>query len=331
MKQRERFPEGEKMKLRNSVLHQEARRKKRVTREKRRKAVPIHCKCWWKESGGRVPRGAEAEQETDVGTRLCRLQQTKWEIRIIPDYLTRNILKMMSGRLELWNRKVSHFLATRTEETSVALFPITADGSHSAHSEKCLIFPSQTTLGPKHADALLKEVASPLPPQMNGAYWWQKEESSFQHGGTSHSIRTPREKRNIWALPCPWGYLLSSLLLLRELPQYLGSSCTLGRTGGKGWCWPRSQKKRCNLGQRWGVCGGNKSSSDQLWRLVWLMALFDWLCIRMFPSHHPCCMKSKKHKRDRKVGREVFCKVKIISQSWFKPLLITYSKKPHHY
>ena len=89
------------MKLRNSVLDEEAIRKERMTKEKQRKDVPVHCKRWWKESGGKVPRGVEAEQETEVCTRLCRLQQTKWEIHIIPDYLTRNILKMTPGRLEL--------------------------------------------------------------------------------------------------------------------------------------------------------------------------------------------------------------------------------------
>lgn len=89
------------MKLRNSVFHEEAGRKRRVTREKQRKAVPLQREGWRKELEGRVPRGGEAEQETDVCVYLCRLQQMRREIHIIHDYLTRNILKMMYGILEL--------------------------------------------------------------------------------------------------------------------------------------------------------------------------------------------------------------------------------------
>lgn len=55
MKERERLTAEGKMKLRSSVLREEARRKKRVPREKQRKAAPVHRKCWRKESGGRVP------------------------------------------------------------------------------------------------------------------------------------------------------------------------------------------------------------------------------------------------------------------------------------
>lgn len=142
------------MKPRNSALREEAGRKKRVTKEKQRKAVPVHHKQQWKESGRRVPRAGEAEQEADVCKWICRLQQTKWEIRIIPDYLTRNVLKTRSGRIELWNRKVSHFLATRTEEKMItALFTMIADGNHGAHAQKCLIFPAQAPLNLKRAQA----------------------------------------------------------------------------------------------------------------------------------------------------------------------------------
>jgi len=49
MKQRERLTLGAKRKLKNSVVHEEARRKKRVTREKQRKVVPVHHKHCWKE------------------------------------------------------------------------------------------------------------------------------------------------------------------------------------------------------------------------------------------------------------------------------------------
>lgn len=89
-------------------------------------------------AGGRsqeeLPRGDETEHETHVYKQLCRWLQLRWEISIIFGYLTRYILKMMSGRLELWNRKVSHFLATRTQAVNTPLFTITADGSHSTHS-----------------------------------------------------------------------------------------------------------------------------------------------------------------------------------------------------
>lgn len=51
------------------------------------------------------------------------------------------------------------------------------------------------------------------------------------------------------------------------------------------------------------------------------MILFGWLCVRMFPSPYPCCMKSKKQKKDRKVGKGVFCKVKTISLGWVTPLI----------
>lgn len=117
-------------------------------------------------------------------------------------------------------------------------------------------------------------------------------------------------------------------IFLRELPQYPGSwdgSCMWEGLAAGGDADPDLKRS----GATWEKArrGKNKSSSVRLWRLVWLMALFGWLCIRMFPSHYPCCMKSKKHKRDRKVGRGVFCKAKTISQRWFKPLLITYSKK----
>lgn len=90
------------MKLRSSMLHKEARRKERVTREKQRKDIPIHWKSWWKQSGWRLPRGDEAEQQTHVCKQLCRwLLQRRWEICMISDYLTRFILKIMSGSLEL--------------------------------------------------------------------------------------------------------------------------------------------------------------------------------------------------------------------------------------
>lgn len=77
-------------------------------------------------------RGDETEEETRK--QLCRWLQLRWEISIIFGYLTRYTLKMMSGRLELWNRKVSHFLAMRTQAVNTPLFTITADGSHSTHS-----------------------------------------------------------------------------------------------------------------------------------------------------------------------------------------------------
>lgn len=240
---------------------------------------------------------------------------------------------MMSGRPELWNRKVSHFPATRTEETSTALFTITADSSHSAHSWECLIFLSRTMLGPNHAHAVPKEPASLLSPQLNGACWWQKEESSFQYSRMSCSIRTPREKTNIWSLPCPWGYLLSFLLQLSQgiTSIILGAGVAHALWEGltaEGDADP-DLKRNSATWEKAGGEGGNKSSSVWLWRLVWLMALFGWLCVRMFPSHYPCCMKSKKRKRDRKVGRGLFCKVKTISQRWFKPLLKAskYNKK----
>lgn len=62
------------IKPRNSVLYEESVRKKRVTREQQTKAIPVHHKCQWKESGRRVPRAGEAEQETDVCKWICRLQ-----------------------------------------------------------------------------------------------------------------------------------------------------------------------------------------------------------------------------------------------------------------
>lgn len=231
MTQRERLTAGGKMKLRKSVFHKEARRKKRVTMEKQRKAVPVQYECWWKESGGRLPRHCEAEQETDVCVYLCRLQQVRWEIHIIHDYLTRNILKIVYGILELWNRKVSHFLTTRTEETSTALFTITVDSSHSAHSYVHLVFPDQTTLSPNHSHTGPKEPASPSD---EGCLLVTKKESSFQHSRISHSDRTPSEK----------GVFGPSLLLrvfafLPSSPSsgnYLGvwgGLCILGRAVGR--------------------------------------------------------------------------------------------------
>lgn len=145
------------------------------------------------------------------------------------------------------------------------------------------------------------------------------------------NTRTPMDKRNIWTLPCPWGYLLSSLFQLSQ-----GITSTSWELGwlmhfGKGWqqrmVLTQTSKEMVQSGKKLGGCVcGNKSSSVWLWRLVWLMALFGWLSGRMFPSHYPCCMESK-HRRDRKVGRGIFCKVKTISQMWFKPLLTRYSEK----
>lgn len=99
MKQRERLAERGKMELMNSVIHKETRRKRRVTSEEQscsHLSQALLDKSQEEESPGVV----EAEQETDVCTWLCRFQQTKWEICIIPDYLTRNVLKMASDSYE---------------------------------------------------------------------------------------------------------------------------------------------------------------------------------------------------------------------------------------
>lgn len=144
-------------------------------------------------------------------------------------------------------------------------------------------------------------------------FWWWKEESSFWYR-IFHSIRTPREKGSFLPLEDFCSPPFSSFL--RELPQYLGSwgrLCTLERADARELCWPRPQRKWCNLGKSW---RGNKSSSVWLWRLIWLMTLFGWLCVKMFP--YPCCMKSKMQKRDRKVGKGVFWKVKTACLGWFK-------------
>lgn len=165
----------------------------------------------------------------------------------------------------------------------------------------------------KHTQAVLRELAALLPSQINGIFWWWKEESSFWYR-IFHSIRTPREKGSFLPLQDICSPPFSSFL--RELPQYLGSwglLCTLERADARELCWPRPQRKWCNLGKSW---RGNKSSSVWLWRLIWLMTLFSWLCVRMFP--YPCCMKSKMQKRDRKVGKGVFCKVKTDCLGWFK-------------
>lgn len=53
----ERLTTEEKINPRNSLLPEEARRKKGVMRENQRKAAPIHGRCRWRGSGGGVPRG----------------------------------------------------------------------------------------------------------------------------------------------------------------------------------------------------------------------------------------------------------------------------------
>lgn len=55
-KSMDRLTTEEKIKLRNSLLPEEARRKKGVMRENQRKAAPLHGRCRWRESGGEVPR-----------------------------------------------------------------------------------------------------------------------------------------------------------------------------------------------------------------------------------------------------------------------------------
>lgn len=91
----------------------------------------------------------------------------------------------------------------------------------------------------------------------------------------------------------------------------LGAGVALGRDGGRRWCWPKPQKKWCNLGKMRGRREDwNKSSSVWLWRLVWLMALFAWLCVRMFPSCYPCAWRAKSTRGIEKLEEGYFARWK---------------------
>lgn len=138
----ERLTAGGKTKLRSIVLHKKARERRELQGRGKGKLSPSIGRAGGRSQEGFL-KGDETEQETHVCEQLCRWLQPKWEICIIFGYLAGYILKMMSGRLKLWNRKVSHFLATRTQAVNTPLFAITADGSHGTHSSECLIFPAQ--------------------------------------------------------------------------------------------------------------------------------------------------------------------------------------------
>ena len=109
----------------------------------------------------------------------------------------------------------------------MALFTVTADRSHSAHSEKCLIFPAQTLLGLKHALAVLKEPASLLPPQMSGPCWWQKG-GIFPVWQIIPQHQDSQGKRKIWALP---SLLWRIFALLPSSSAFTGNYLSISRAG----------------------------------------------------------------------------------------------------
>lgn len=165
-----------------------------------------------------------------------------------------------------------------------------------------------------------------LPPQMKVAYWWWKK-SHLSSTAEYLTVTGLPGKREYLALPCSWGYLLSSLLHLHQgIILVSGVAYAFWEELLADEVLTQTWKEITQSGKNPGV-GKNKSSSVRLWRLVWSTALFGWLCVGMFPSQYPCCMKSKKHKRDRRIPKELFYKAKTTSQRRFKHLLITYSKK----
>lgn len=160
------------MKLRSTLLHKKALRMERVTKGGAKEGCP-HPLEELVEGVRRDPQGVIIQHRRHVSKQLCRWLQPKWEICIILGYLTRYILKMMSGRLELWNRKVIHFLATRHKQwihqfSQLQLMAATAPTHRSAS------FSQPRLLDWEHTQVVLRGLAALLLSQMNGIFLMMK-------------------------------------------------------------------------------------------------------------------------------------------------------------